>query len=128
MTTDEPHSVMGSFGAALARLADALRQPKTEWTRDASIQRFEFSFELAWKAISRFARDEGLEAPSPKQALRTAFRFGWIEEDPGWLRMLDDRNRTTHTYHEATAEEIYARLPEHLGRMERLAARLGTLL
>lgn len=60
-------------------------------------------------------------------AFRTALKLGWIADDPGWLEMLDDRNRTTHTDNVATAEQIYARLPEHLGRIERLAARLASL-
>src|SRR3712207_8403029 len=33
--------VWAVFEAALARFEAALRQPKTEWTRDAAIQRFE---------------------------------------------------------------------------------------
>jgi hypothetical protein len=38
--------------------------------------------------------------------------------------MLDDRNQTSHTYHEALADEIYSRLPEHYARMIRLCSRL----
>ena len=57
-----------SLGDALGRLADALAQPKTEWTRDAAIQRFEFSFDPAWKAVSACARSEGVEARSPREA------------------------------------------------------------
>ena len=45
---------LDSLGAAVARLEAALAQPKTEWTRDAAIQRFEFSFELAWKTVKDY--------------------------------------------------------------------------
>jgi nucleotidyltransferase substrate binding protein (TIGR01987 family) len=89
-----------SLTDALARLEAALAQAKTEWTRDAAIQRFEFSFELAWKAVSVCARSEGMEARSPREALRIAHRLAWIDDEDLWLRMLDDRNRTTHTYNE----------------------------
>lgn len=44
---------------AIARLDDALAQPENEYLRDAAIQRFEFSFELAWKAA---------QAPEPSSA------------------------------------------------------------
>jgi len=127
MTAGERRAVLDSLQAALARLRDALSQPKTEWTRDASIQRFEFSFELAWKAVRRFAQEEGVEAVSPRQALKAALRLAWIDDDSAWLTMLDDRNRTSHTYREATAEEIYSRLSGHLQRLEGLAERLATL-
>ena len=90
-----------SFGAALDRLDDALAQPKTEWTRDAAIQRCEFTFELAWKAVATLAEAQGVDARSPREAFKRAFALGWIDEEDVWLRMLDDRNRTTHTYHEA---------------------------
>ncbi len=109
---------------AIGRLAAALAQPKTEWTRDAAIQRFEFTFELAWKAVARLAHVEGIEAPSPRQALRAALRLGWIEDDFAWLGMLDDRNRTSHTYNEATAEAIYSRLPGNLARLQSLYGQL----
>lgn len=127
MTEDERRAVLQSLNAALNRLDDALAQPKTEWTRDASIQRFEFSFELAWKAIQRFAKDEGVDAASPRQAFRVALKLGWIEDDDAWLEMLEDRNRTSHTYREETAEQIYRRLGGHHARLSRLASRLGSL-
>lgn len=116
--------VFESFLAALERLKDALAQPKSQWTRDASIQRFEFTFELAWKSIRRFAAIEGLDTPSPRQAVRTAARLGWIEDVSLWLEMLDDRNRSSHTYNEATAESIYVHLPAYATAMEQLIERL----
>jgi len=117
--------VLSAFAAALVRLAAALAQPKTEWTRDAAIQRFEFTFELAWKAIARRARAEGVPCASPREALKTALRLGWIADDDTWLTMLDDRNRTTHTYHEATAEEIYSRLAVYATLLDALHRRLA---
>ena len=118
---------LAAFGLALGRLRHALAQPKTEWTRDAAIQRFEFTFELAWKAVARRARVEGVDCPSPRQALKAALRLAWIGDDDVWLTMLDDRNRTSHTYHEATAEEIYARLPDYATHLDELHARLSAL-
>ena len=53
---------------ALERLETALARPEDDITRDACIQRFEFTFELAWKAIQRQARAEGLECVSPGSA------------------------------------------------------------
>lgn len=124
MSSDEVVLRLSLFEAALGRLRNALAQPKSEWTRDAAIQRFEFTFELAWKVIGRLALREGLDCASPRQAFRTALRLGWIADDAAWLSMLDDRNRTSHTYDETTAEGIYAHLPTHLGLFEDLLARL----
>ena len=113
MTDDRETLRLRSFQSAVDRLDAALAQPKTEWTRDSAIQRFEFTFELAWKAVAAAAQAQGVDARSPREAFRRAFALGWISEEDVWLRMLDDRNRTTHTYNEAIAEEIFERLPAY---------------
>lgn len=75
---------------------------------DATIQRFEFTYELSWKLMKAYLEYNGnLEATSPRKAIREAFREGMIAEGEAWLKMLEDRNRTSHTYDEATALEIY---------------------
>ena len=125
MDADLRAARLASLADALTRFGAALVQPKTEWTRDAAIQRFEFSFELAWKAVSAFSRSEGLEARSPREALRVAHRLAWIDDEGLWLRMLDDRNRTSHIYNEAVAEEIFARLAAYASAIGDLQRRLG---
>ena len=92
--------------------------------RDAAIQRFEFSFELAWKAIQEALKKEGLGCQSPKSCLRAAFAQGWIEDEGAALAMLDDRNLTPHSYNEALAQVVFDRLPAHLAFFRRLEARL----
>lgn len=41
-----------------------------------------------------------------KDTLREAFKLQLITDDEGWTMMLNDRNRSSHTYNQATAEEI----------------------
>ena len=48
------------FDKALARLHEVLAEPtETAIVRDALIQRFEFTFEAAWKAAYRWLRARG---------------------------------------------------------------------
>lgn len=119
-----PRTSLDSFAAALERLGDALAQPRSEWTRDAAIQRFEFTFELAWKCIQRVAAGEGLMVASPRDAFKTALRLGWIDDEPVWLAMIEDRNRTTHTYRQEMAEQIYERLGGYHRGLKRLCGSL----
>jgi len=112
------------FRRAVDRLANALAQPKNEFLRDSAIQRFEFTFELAWKVLKEYLELQGLEARSPKAAIRGAFQVGLLPEDPGWLEMLELRNLTSHTYDEALAERIYGELPNALERFRQLLQRL----
>ncbi|HMP77369.1 MAG TPA: HI0074 family nucleotidyltransferase substrate-binding subunit [Kiritimatiellia bacterium] len=106
-------SMLATFEQAVSTLREALALPKSDIVRDAAIQRFEYSFELAWKTIRQFARAEGLQSDSPTSAIRAAFRLGWIGDEALWLQMKEDRNLTTHTYDETTAEDLFMRLPEH---------------
>lgn len=81
--------------------------------RDASIQRFEYSFEAMWKLGKQFLRDlEGIDIGSPKGVIRTFREIGMFTDDETKLalEMVDDRNLTLHTYNERVAEEIYSRL------------------
>ena len=106
---------------ALATLFEVLREPKTAITRDASIQRFEYTFEAVWKAAQLFLRvRENLDAASPTSAVRACFRAGVLTDDQARaaLEMVRDRNLTVHTYNEELAELIYSRLPAYAGLME----------
>lgn len=115
---------LDSFSLAIVRLNEALVASKTDLNRDAAIQRFEFCFELAWKVIQEQARTEGLDCQSPKGCLKLAYKNGWIGDETGWLAMLEDRNRTAHTYDEALAKDVYRRLTAHLPLLQALDAYL----
>ena len=113
-----------SFSQAIARFSEALDAPESDLTRDAAIQRFEFCFELAWKVIQERARAEGLDCQSPKGCLKLAYKNGWIAEEAGWIAMLEDRNRTAHTYDEALAKDVYRRFPNYLPLFQSLKTAL----
>jgi nucleotidyltransferase substrate binding protein (TIGR01987 family) len=106
--------------ASLRELA-VLREP-TAVERDAAIQRFEYCFEATWKAAQRFLSErEGIDVGSPKAAIRASREsglFGETEAEAA-LSMSDDRNLTVHTYNEALARAIFARLASHLALLER---------
>ena len=95
---------------------------------NAAIKRFEYNFELAWKTVKHFARSEGETCNSPKEALKTALKLNWIEDDKVWLDILDDRNQTTHTYQESTAASVYRNLPRYYEAFVSLHRALTQLL
>ena len=112
------------FEKALGRLEEALSRPEDSIVRDACIQRFEFTFEMAWKAIRSCALAEGLECVSPRDCFRVGFRLALIERDAEWMAMVEDRNRTSHTYDEASAIAIYRALPGYAHLLRRLLQKL----
>jgi nucleotidyltransferase substrate binding protein (TIGR01987 family) len=98
-----------NYKNALNRLNDGIMKfdQTNDLLRDGLIQRFEFTFELAWKALKAIFEEEGLTGlNSPKTVFREAFSAGLIEKDELWLAMLSDRNTTAHIYNEQLAIEI----------------------
>jgi nucleotidyltransferase substrate binding protein (TIGR01987 family) len=113
------------FEKAVARLKEVLDLKKTDVIRDSAIKRFELCFDLAWKCIQAYARREGLDCQSPRACLKTAFQLGLIDYEDDWLKMLDDRNLSVHTYKEKNAEDIYGRLSKYIGLLDNLAKNLS---
>ena len=101
------------FGGAVERLREVLALEKTDVVRDSAIQRFEFTVDLSWKALKAFLEEKkGLVCRSPKDCFREAFRQGIIDYDERWLKWIELRNQTSHTYNEALAESVYAQLSD----------------
>ncbi|MDW7732621.1 MAG: HI0074 family nucleotidyltransferase substrate-binding subunit [Methanolobus sp.] len=108
---------------ALRTLEEVLEEPFSLIVRDASIQRFEYTFEITWKLIREYLKDkEGIVCNSPKSCFREAFRMNLLTEDETVqaLQMTDERNMTTHTYREEVADEIYSNLADYYALMYKI--------
>ncbi len=76
------------------------------------IQNFEFTYELCWKFMRRWLREnapaEQAEHPrARKELFRLAAQYGLINDPLAWFAYGDARNLTAHTYDEDTAESVY---------------------
>ncbi len=75
--------------------------------REGMIQRFEYSFELAWNTIKDLLEYKGNNnILGSRDAIRLGFQLGLLEDGEGWMRMITSRSLSTHTYDEQTANEI----------------------
>ena len=65
------------------------------------VQRFEYTFELAWKVLQDLLTLGGFQfMPGPNGVIKTAFEAGYIIDHDGWRAMLKSRNVFTHIYDE----------------------------
>jgi nucleotidyltransferase substrate binding protein (TIGR01987 family) len=87
---------------------------------DATIQRFEFTFELSWKFLKDYFLERGIQLNYPKEVIKEAFAVGIINDETIWIEMLTDRNMTSHTYDEKLADEIYARIKLYVPELIKL--------
>jgi nucleotidyltransferase substrate binding protein (TIGR01987 family) len=125
-----------AFRAALASLrravARSLADPGDEEVRDSVIQRFEYTYELAWKTLRRYLASEGVDEIatfSKRDLYREAAVRGLIEDPTVWFVYQAARNETSHTYNADKAREVHARgvaFADDAGALlERLEGRLG---
>ena len=75
-----------NFVNAAHRLAEAVtdyQNIRNDTVRDGMIQRFEFTFELGWKALKEHMLDAGMQntLQFPKQVLREAYAAELIDDD-----------------------------------------------
>jgi len=124
MTAERIKEIYQDFSNALSRLKEALNDDlgKGSIVIDGTIQRFEFTFELAWKLQRVILNYRGIEANTPRDVIKEAYRAYLIGDGDGWISMLDDRNMTTHIYNESKALEIYKKIKDnHLKLLLELA-------
>lgn len=94
---------------AIKSLESIVQKPVDDIVRDATIQRFEYTYELAWKTLKRYLKSENVvdETVPIKTLYREAARKGLIDKVESWFAYHDARNLTTHVYEEKIADEVY---------------------
>lgn len=73
---------------------------------DLVIKRFEFTYEMSWKAVKRYLEFTGLEAKSPRAVFKEAYSQQIIKDEDIWLDMIEQRNLSSHVYDENEMKEI----------------------
>ena len=122
-----------NFKKAIERLREAVigvqQLRDNRIMQDGLIQRFEFTFELAWKTSKVKLESQGLhDAVSPKTVLKELYALKWIDDETTWLEMLKDRKMTSHIYDESVADEITDRvMNKYLKVFEELYKKLNTV-
>jgi nucleotidyltransferase substrate binding protein (TIGR01987 family) len=115
-----------NFDRGVALLGEALEHGPaalSQLEQEGVIQRFEYTFELAWKTLRDYLEHGGLivQPVTPRQVLKDAFAAKVVIDGQVWIDMLDHRNLLSHTYDFAVFEEaveaIHAR---YLPAMEAL--------
>ncbi len=112
---------------AMETLKEILDEPFSVIIRDATIQRFEYTFEALWKFLKEYLKErEGIISNSPKSCFREFFLLEMIteEETVKFLEMTDDRNMTAHTYKEEVSKILYEKMRSNYELMEKLMEKI----
>jgi len=99
-----------NFGRAFALLRDALENgvdALSPLEQEGVVQRFEYSFELAWKTMKDYLEENGVVITplTPRQVIKEAFSAKILDDGQVWVDMLDHRDLLSHTYD----QEVFSR-------------------
>ncbi|MGL4767720.1 MAG: nucleotidyltransferase substrate binding protein [Formosimonas sp.] len=98
-----------NFDKALTQLA-AFFEPEelNPLEEQGLIKAFEYTYELAWNVMKDFLTERGLsDIFGSRDAIRVAFKEGLVEAGDEWMDMIQDRNRSSHSYNQETAQAIH---------------------
>lgn len=91
-----------NFDNAFAQLSEAVASVKqlSVLEKEGMVQRFEYTFELAWKTLKDFLESKNVDARYPREVIKKSFEYEIIEDGEIWLEMLEQRNLMAHTYNQ----------------------------
>ncbi|MEI6168606.1 MAG: nucleotidyltransferase substrate binding protein [bacterium] len=124
---------LNHFAKAFLQLKEAVelakQRPLSKLEGQGLIQAFEYTHELAWNTLKDFFESrEVRNLYGSKDTTREAFKAGLIENGEAWMDMIQSRNLTSHTYDEATADQIIsAILNIYFEEFKALEVKLGEI-
>lgn len=82
-----------------------------EMIKEGLIERFEYTHELAWNVMKDYARFQGnANVGGSRDSTREAFQIKIVSDAKVWMDMIGSRNKTSHTYNEEIADEIFSKI------------------
>ena len=84
---------------------------------------FEVAVEYAWRDLQQKIESEGLDAPSPKAAVREAARLSIVDSAEAWIDYINARNAGVHDYFGMTNEAYIKIANEFLDDAEKIIKR-----
>lgn len=97
---------------AIQSLVEGLALEIDELRIDGILQRFEFTFELAWKCMKDYLEMQGIVSNigSPREIIQLAFKHNIISNGEKWIEMMILRNSLSHMYDKSISRDIYEKI------------------
>jgi nucleotidyltransferase substrate binding protein (TIGR01987 family) len=90
-----------NFEKALNQLEKAVNAKfLSDLEKEGLIQRFEYTFELAWKTLKDYLESKGNPVQFPRDVVKDGFKANILKNGEAWMEMLEKRNLIAHTYNE----------------------------
>jgi len=89
-----------NFEKAYLQLNDAIDKFETldDLSKEGLVQRFEYTFELAWKTLKDYLESQGIVSQFPREVLKQGFHTNILNNGEVWIDILEKRKLLAHTY------------------------------
>jgi len=82
--------------------------------KEGVVQRFEYTFELAWKTLKDYLDYSGVifDQITPRSVIKQAFAARIIADGRMWMEMLEQRNLMSHTYDKEIFDAVFTNISQ----------------
>jgi nucleotidyltransferase substrate binding protein (TIGR01987 family) len=106
-----------NFERAFLLLKEAFGQDAGEMSdleKEGAIQRFKYTFELAWKTLKDYLVYSGVvfDQITPRSVIKQAFTAKIIKDGQTWIDMLEKRNLMSHTYDDESFQIAFSSISQ----------------
>lgn len=123
-STSEFKKAIDSLKTSIELYNNSLNEPNEDARlafRDACIQRFEYCIELSWKTSMKIL---GSMTSAAKPAIREMARNNLIADAEPWLKFIEARNNSSHSYDEDVAKKVFIEIELFFPEANKLLATL----
>lgn len=99
-------NALDKFVSAVDRYEEFKNEGFEDVYLDLIVKRFEFTYEMSWKALKRYLEFLGFDVKSPRMTFKEAYTQQLIIDESIWLDMIEQRNLSSHIYDESEIKEI----------------------
>ena len=110
----------------LQRMAEMESKERTEYYRNAALQRYGFTFDSAVRCIKAYARNHQERCETPAECLQLAGRLGWLPKEMDWEEMLESYQRMKPDALDEHGDSIFEKLKQYHAAFKSLYTHLAS--
>ena len=121
-------NALEKYGSAVNRYEEFKSEGFEDVYLDLIVKRFEFTYEMSWKALKRYLEFLGFEVKNPRQTFKEGYAQQILDDEGIWLDMIEQSNLSSHIYDELEISEILDKKENYLKAFQKLKIELERVL
>ncbi len=105
--------LMTHFKWSLDRFEEILKNEKSDYYRDAALQRFSFTCDMAMKCIRSQAIEQGASCKTFTECIEWSVEQNWLEKETPWNELTESHRRAAQKLKNELADLEYDKLDSY---------------